>query len=65
MVGMNIKNMRNKKNMTQKELAKKLFVTTQAISRWENNKTEPSINSLILLADIFDISLDELLRGKK
>ena len=54
MLGEKIKRIRNEKGMTQKELADKLFVTAQAVSRWENNEVEPSISTLIEIAKIFN-----------
>jgi transcriptional regulator with XRE-family HTH domain len=60
-VGENIKNIRKKNNITQEELAKKLSVTRQAVSSWENGKTEPDIETLTNITQIFDISIDELL----
>ncbi len=59
----NIKNFRIKNNMTQEELAEKINVTRQAVSNWENGKTEPDIGTLTELAQIFDISIDELVDG--
>ncbi len=46
MIGKNIKRLRERNHMTQEELAEKLFVTRQAISKWENGKTEPDIETL-------------------
>lgn len=61
MLGEKIKSLRNKNGFTQKELADKLFVTPQAVSRWENNEVEPSVNTLTELAKIFNVSVSELL----
>ena len=65
LIGENIKNYRIEKGMTQKELADKLFVTAQAVSRWENNEVEPSLNTIVLLAEIFEVSVDELCGKEK
>lgn len=62
-IGNNIKNERKKLGITQEELAEKLSVTRQAISNWENGKTEPDIETLTKIAQIFDISIDELVDG--
>lgn len=51
---------RKKASISQEELADKLNVTRQSISLWETDQTLPSLDNLIALADIFDISLDEL-----
>lgn len=60
-VGEKIKVLRGKKGLTQKDLADKLFVSFQTISKWENNENEPSISSLRELAKILECSLDFLL----
>ena len=62
-VGENIKKMRKKLKITQDELAEKLSVTRQAVSNWENGKTEPDIETLTNISQIFDISIDELVDG--
>jgi len=59
--GTTLKRVRLEKGFTQKKLAEKLNVTDRSIRDWENEKTEPSYDTLIKLADIFDITLDELL----
>lgn len=56
-----LKSIRIKNNMTQDEMAEKLLVTRQAISRWENGETEPNIESLKLLSTIFNISINTIL----
>ena len=61
MIGNNIKRLRTEQNMTQKNLADKLFVSAQAVSRWENNEVEPSIGTITELAKIFGVSTDSLL----
>jgi len=60
-----IKSLRKEKNWTQKELAEKLNVSDKTISSWETGRTYPDIDSLIQLADLFDLTLDELIRGDK
>lgn len=62
-IGENIKNARKKLGITQEELAEKINVTRQAVSNWENGKTEPDIETLTNIAQIFDISIDELVGG--
>ena len=59
-IGSNIKELRTKKGMTQKELADALYVTSQAVSRWENNDVEPSIDTLNSMTAVLDCTLDEL-----
>ncbi len=62
-IGENIKTKRKKLGITQEELAEKLSVTRQAVSNWENGKTEPDIETLTKIAQIFDLSIDELVDG--
>ena len=61
MLGDKIRELRTQHNITQKELAEQLFVTAQAVSRWEKNEVEPSIKTLTEIAKIFDVSIDKLL----
>lgn len=56
-----LKKLRIENNLTQDELAEKLYVTRTAISKWETGKGYPSIDSLKQLAILFDISIDELI----
>ncbi len=60
MVGENIKKYRKELGLTQAELAEKLYVEPQTISFWENGKRQPDIDTLVLLAEIFNVSMDEL-----
>lgn len=56
---------RKAKGYTQKELAEKLFVSDKAVSKWERSLSMPDISLLIPLADILDVSVTELLEGRK
>ncbi|MDR0463434.1 MAG: helix-turn-helix domain-containing protein [Pseudomonadales bacterium] len=56
---------RKEKNMTQAELAEKMHVTDKAVSKWERDLSCPDINSISKLAEILEISVDELLNAKK
>lgn len=62
-LGKQIKKNRQELKLSQDELADKVYVTRQSISNWENDKTYPDINSLLLLSTLFHISLDELVKG--
>ena len=53
--------LRNKAGLSQDELAEKVFVTRQAVSRWENGETTPNIETLKLLSKLFDVSINTLL----
>ena len=57
----NIRKYRKSKHMSQDELAEKLNVTRQSISLWETGQTQPSLDNIIALAKLFDISTDTLL----
>lgn len=60
-VGRKIAEFRINNKMTQDELADKLYVTRQALSKWENGSSAPSINILLTLAEIFNTTFDEIL----
>lgn len=64
-LGKNIANRRKMLHLTQEELADKLGVSAQAVSKWENDISIPDISLLINLADLFEVSLDELIRNKQ
>ena len=53
--------LRTKKGMSQEELAEKVFVTRQAVSRWETGETVPNTETLMLLSKLFDVSINTLL----
>lgn len=57
--------LRKAKGMTQRELAELLNVSDKAVSRWERDESTPDITLIPVLADIFDVSCDELLRERK
>lgn len=61
MLGEKIKELRIKNSLTQKDLADKLYVTAQAVSRWEKNEVEPSVSTITELSKIFGIPVNELL----
>lgn len=56
-----IRELRTKNGLSQDELAEKVFVTRQAVSRWENGETTPNIDTLKLLSKLFDVSINTLL----
>ncbi len=58
-----IKRYRNAMELSQEELAEKIYVTRQTISNWENEKSYPDIHSLLLLSALFNVSLDQLIKG--
>ena len=60
-IGANIKRLRKAKDITQDELADFLGVSFQAVSKWERGDCYPDITMLPSLANLFDVSLDELI----
>ena len=62
-LGKQLVHYRKKMNLSQEELAEKIYVTRQSISNWENDKTYPDIHSLLLLSHIFQVTLDTLVEG--
>ena len=65
MLNENIYKLRNTKGWSQVELAKRLSVTKQTISNWENNNIQPSIDMLVKISDVFSVSTDFLLGREK
>lgn len=61
MLSQKIRSIRMSRNMSQVELAKKLGVTKQSVSNWENDNIQPSIDMLIKLTEVFSVSADCLL----
>ena len=62
-IGKNIKKLRKEKNLTQEQLAERLHVTRQAVSNWENGKTQPDIETLSVLAEVFEVTVEDLIYG--
>lgn len=60
-----LRELRKQRNLTQEELAKALFVSRTAISKWESGRGYPSIDSLKAIAAYFSLSVDELLSSKE
>ena len=62
--GTKLAEMRREKGMTQLELAEKMGVTDKAVSKWERDLSFPDVNSIPKLAEIFGVTVDELMQGK-
>lgn len=62
-LGNQIKAHRAALSLSQEELAEKVYVTRQTVSNWETSKSYPDIHSLLLLSALFDVSLDQLIKG--
>lgn len=63
-LGQKIFELRNKQKMSQGDLAEKLNVSRQSISKWETDASVPELDKLILLSDLFNITIDELVRDE-
>lgn len=61
--GRNLKNLRKERKLSQKGLADELKVSWHTVSHWETGYSEPSIDQIKLLANYFEITIDELLFG--
>lgn len=59
----NLKKARENVGLSQTEVAEKLNISRQAISKWENGWTSPDIDNLVILSDLYDVSLDELIKN--
>lgn len=58
-----IKKYRERDQLSQEELAEKIYVSRQTISNWENERSYPDIHNLLLMSVLFDTSLDDLVKG--
>lgn len=61
-IGTQIKNRRMQMNLSQEELAQRVFVTRQTVSNWETEKSYPDIHSVLLLSQVFGTTVDALLK---
>lgn len=64
-LGETIYTMRQAKNLSQEDLAVMLNVSRQSVSKWENNSAVPDLEKIIKLSEIFEVSLDQLVKGKE
>lgn len=62
-LGCQIKYFRRRDQLSQEDLANKLYVSRQTISNWENDKRCPDVHNLLMLSSLFDVSLDDLVKG--
>ena len=63
--GEKLASLRKQANMTQNDLADKLMVSRQAITKWENDKGLPDIDNLVMISKIFNVTMEDLLEYKK
>ncbi|MFK4332575.1 transcriptional regulator with XRE-family HTH domain [Bacillus sp. RC240] len=64
-LGAQLKKLRESKGFSQEDVAKKIGVTRQAAYKWENDKSYPDIDNLILLSEMYNVTLDELIKGNQ
>lgn len=62
-LGSQIKKYRNELSLSQDALAERVYVSRQTISNWENDRSYPDVNSLVLLSEVFQTSIDNLIKG--
>ena len=62
-LGNQIKKYRSELQLSQDQLAEHIYVSRQTISNWENEKSYPDVNSLVLLSEVFKTSIDNLIKG--
>lgn len=62
-LGKHVKEHRARLGMSQEQLAEAIFVSRQTISNWETDRTYPDVQSLLLLSNLFEVSVDELIKG--
>ena len=62
-IGNQIRERRQRLGLSQDELAQRLYVSRVTISHWETNKTLPDVQSMLLLANLFGTTIDEMVRG--
>lgn len=64
-LGQQLKKFRELKSLSQEDIAQKIGVTRQAVYKWENDKSYPDIDNLILLSELYNVTLDELIKGNE
>jgi len=64
-IGEKLFELRKSKNLTQDDVAEKLNITRQTVSKWETNQSTPDFDKIVPLCELFEISTDELLKGEK
>ena len=64
-IGEKLFELRKEKNLSQEEVADRLNVTRQTVSKWETNQSTPDFDKIVPLCELFGIGTEELLTGKK
>lgn len=60
-----IKEIRKMQNLTQEQFAEKIFISRNAVAKWESDRGYPDIQNLITISEVFEISLDDLIKNDK
>lgn len=64
-LGGKLKKLRKENDYSQQQVAEILHITAQAVSKWENNKSVPDITTLVQITDLYNVSLDYLIKSDK
>lgn len=64
-LGVRLQELRKSHNLSQEQLAEKLDVSRQAVSKWESSQANPDINNIVKLSNLYEVSTDYLLTGKE
>ena len=65
MIGVHLKRIRKERHLSQEQVAQRLNISRQAISRWENDLAMPDIDNLVVLSKLYEVSIEELLGEKE
>lgn len=65
MIGVHLKRIRKERHLSQEQVAQRLNISRQAISRWENDLAMPDIDNLVVLSRLYEVSIEELLGEKE
>lgn len=65
MIGVHLKRIRKERQLSQEQVAQRLNISRQAISRWENDLAMPDIDNLVVLSKLYEVSIEELLGEKE
>ncbi|RAS85057.1 helix-turn-helix domain-containing protein [Priestia endophytica] len=64
-LGEQLKGLREQHNMSREKLAQKMIVSRQTVFKWEKNKAYPTLDNLVKMSELYEITLDELVKGER
>lgn len=64
-LGEQLKCLREQQNMSREKLAQKMIVSRQTVFKWEKNKAYPTLDNLVKMSELYQITLDELVKGEQ